>query len=66
MYFFVFSSFLKLSAFLGAGGPLPFAKKPNNHIWKNMGDNYADDLGDMRQGTLNESQQPSRDIENTM
>lgn len=31
-----------------------------------MGDNYADDLGDMRQGTLNESQQPSRDIENTM
>ena len=31
-----------------------------------MGDNYADDLGDTHQGTLNESQQPSRDTENTM
>ena len=35
-------------------------------MWKNVGDKYVDDIGDMSQGTLNESQQPSRDIENTM
>lgn len=31
-------------------------------MWKNLGDKYVD----MGQGTLNESQQSSRDIENTM
>lgn len=30
-------------------------------MWKNVGDKYVDDIGDMSQGTLNESQQPSRD-----
>lgn len=65
MYLFAFSSFLRLSAFLRWWSP-SVCKEPNNHMWENMGDKYVDDIGDMSQGTLNESQQPSRDIENTM
>lgn len=60
MYLFAFSSFLRLSAFLGWWSP-SICKESNNHMWKNMGDKYVDDIGDMSQGTLNESQQPSRD-----
>lgn len=56
-----FSSFLRLSAFLGWWSP-SICKEPNNHMWKNLGDKHVD----MGQGTLNESQQSSRDIENTM
>ena len=63
MYFFAFSNFLRLSAFLGWWSP-SICKEPNNHMWKNVGDKYVDDIGDMGQGALNESQQPSRDIEN--
>lgn len=61
MYFFAFSSFLRLSAFLSWWSP-SICKEPNNHMWKNLGDKYVD----MGHGTLNESQQSSRDIENTM